>query len=163
MTGKRVQESQITLYRFMMPEHANHHGNIHGGEIVKMVDEAGGMCAMRHANRQVVTLAIDSMTFHLPTHVGDIIALYASVNWAGRTSLEVGVRVVSESPITGEKIHTNSAYLVYVAIDDDRQPVPVPPLILENDEERRRWAEAEERRARRLKRERRTKHPGGER
>jgi acyl-CoA hydrolase len=90
------------------------------------------------------------MTFHSPVRVGELVTLNASLNWVGHTSMEVGVRVVAENPLTGECTHTNSAYLVFVAIDDDGRPIQVPPLILETEEERRRWAEAEARQQHRL-------------
>lgn len=148
--GKRVADSQVTLSQVMMPEHANPMGNVHGGVIMKLADEAGGLCAIRHAQRRVVTIAIDSMTFHSPVHVGNLVMLHASLNWVGRSSLEVGVRVTAENPLTGECTHTNSAYLVYVALDDQGRPVEVRPLILETDEERRRWINAEKRQQYRL-------------
>jgi uncharacterized protein (TIGR00369 family) len=150
MPGKRVKDSQVTLHHFMLPQHANPLGNVHGGVIMRLVDEAAGLCAMRHAQRPAVTIAIDSMTFYSPVRVGELVTLKASLNWVGHTSMEVGVRVVAENPLTGERTHTNSAYLVFVALDDDGQPVKVPPLILETDEERRRWTEAETRQQRRL-------------
>jgi len=147
-----VRDSEVVLHHFMMPEHANPLGNVHGGIIMKLVDEAGGLCAMRHAQRPAVTIAIDSMTFHSPVHVGDLVMLSASVNYVGRTSMEVGVRVVAENPITGEQTHTNSAYLVYVALDERGKPTAVPRLVLETDEERRRWNAAKERQTQRLSR-----------
>ncbi len=154
MKGKRVEDSQITLHNYMLPQHANPLGTIHGGVMMKLVDEAAGLCAMRHAQRPVVTIAIDSMTFHSPVRVGEVVSFNASLNWVGNTSMEVGVRVVAENPLTGECTHTNSAYLVFVALDDGGRPVQVPPLILETDEEHRRWAEAEARQSRRLERSR---------
>ena len=154
MPEKRVKDSQITLNQLMLPEDANHMGNVHGGVVMKLVDNTGGLCAMRHAQHQVVTVAIDSMTFYSPVHVGDVLTLNASLNWVGRSSMEVGVRVVAENPLTGECTHTNTAFLVYVALDDKGQPIEVPPLILETDEERRRWADAELRQKRRLERRR---------
>jgi uncharacterized protein (TIGR00369 family) len=150
LVGKRATDSQVTLSQVMMPEHANPMGNVHGGVIMKLADEAGGLCAIRHAQRRVVTIAIDSMTFHSPVHVGNLVMLQASLNWVGRSSLEVGVRVIAENPLTGQCTHTNSAYLVYVALDDQGQPVEVPPLILETEEERRRWTNAEKRQQHRL-------------
>jgi uncharacterized protein (TIGR00369 family) len=160
MPGKRVKDSQVTLHHFMLPQHANPLGNVHGGVIMRLVDEAAGLCAMRHAQHPAVTIAIDSMTFYSPVRVGELVTLNASLNWVGHTSMEVGVRVVAENPLTGERTHTNSAYLVFVALDGDGQPVKVPPLILETDEERRRWAEAEARQQRRL--EQRTKRQSRE-
>ncbi len=152
MPGKRVRDSQITLNHLMMPEHANPVGFVHGGVIMKLADETGALCAIRHAQRQVVTRIVDSMMFHSPVQVGNLLTMHASLNWVGRTSLEVGVRVVAENPLTGEQTHTNTAFFVYVALDEQGRSVEVPPLILETDEERRRWAEAEQRRALRLAR-----------
>jgi uncharacterized protein (TIGR00369 family) len=151
MADKRVKDSQVTLSQLMLPQHANPRGNIHGGVIMKLVDEAGALCAMRHAQRQVVTVAIDSMTFHSPVQVGELVTLEASLNRVGRSSMEVEVQVTAEDPLTGECTHTNTAFLVYVALDKDGRPTRVPPLILETDEERRRWAEAEERQQDRLR------------
>ncbi len=153
MPAKRVKDSQITLNQLMLPQHTNPMGSIHGGEITKLADEAGGLCATRHAQRPAVTIAIDSMTFHSPVHVGDLVSLYASLNWVGRTAMEVGVRVVAENPLTGEQTHTNTAYLVYVALGDDGRPTEVPRLILETDEDRRRWVEGEARQQHRLARQ----------
>lgn len=152
MDAKRVQESQTTLSQLMQPEHANPLGTVHGGIVMKLVDETAGLCAIRHAQRPAVTMAIDSMTFYSPVHVGDVLSLSASLNWVGRSSLEVGVRVIAENPLTRECTHTNSAFLVFVALDDAGRPTEVPPLLLETDEERRRWAEAEQRQQRRLER-----------
>jgi acyl-CoA hydrolase len=148
--AKTVSQSRVQMHQLMLPEHANAYGNVHGGEIVKTVDEAGGIAAMRHAQRPCVTIAIDEMSFVSPVHVGHLLSCDASINWAGRTSLEVGVKVHAENPITGEVMHTNSAYLVYVAIDDAGRPTEVPPLILETDEDRRRNEEAKARQAARL-------------
>jgi uncharacterized protein (TIGR00369 family) len=152
MEGKRVKDSQVTINYFMLPQHANPMGNIHGGVIMKLVDETGGLSAMRHAQCRVVTVAIDSMTFHSPIQVGNMVILKASLNWVGRSSMEEGVQVTAEGPLTGECTHTNTAYLVYVALDEDSRPTRVRPLILETDEERRRWVEAEGRQQKRLKR-----------
>jgi uncharacterized protein (TIGR00369 family) len=152
MQGKRVKDSQVTLNHYLLPQHANSLGTVHGGVIMKLVDEAAGLCAMRHAQRPAVTVAVDSMTFHSPVRVGELVTLNASLNWVGHTSMEVGVRVVAENPLTGECTHTNSAFLVFVALDEDEHPAEVPPLILETDEERRRWEEGAARQQRRLER-----------
>ncbi len=149
-TEKPVSASSVTLHRLMLPEHANALGNVHGGEIMKMVDETGAICAMRHAQRACVTIAMDSMSFQQPVHVGEILSCQASVNYVGRSSLEVGVKVHAENPITGQLTHTNSAYLVYVAIDENGTPCGVPSLRLETDAERRRWEEGRARQERRL-------------
>jgi acyl-CoA hydrolase len=134
----------------MQPADANFFGVIHGGVILKLIDEAAGTCAYRFARRRVVTAAIDRMSFHYPVQIGNLVICRATVNWAGRTSIEIGVRVEAEDLGTGARLHTNSAYLVFVALDDERRPAPVPRLILETDAERRRWAAAEERRRARL-------------
>jgi uncharacterized protein (TIGR00369 family) len=152
MEGKRVKESRVTLSQVMQPQDANPMGNIHGGEIMKLADEAGGLCAMRHSQYQVVTVVIDSMTFHSPVYVGNLVTLKANLNWIGRTSMEVEVCVTAEDPLSGRCTHTNTAFFVFVALDDKGQPTKVPPLILETDEERCRWTEAEKRQQRRLKR-----------
>ncbi len=153
---KRVADSEVILHQFMLPEHANPLGNVHGGIIMKLVDEAGGLCAMRHAQRPAVTIAIDSMTFHSPVHVGNLLTLKASIHYVGNTSMDIGVRVTAENPITGKQTHTNSARLVYVALDNNGRPVKVPGLILENNTQRRRWKAAKERQAERLRIERET-------
>ena len=134
----------------MQPEHANNLGNVHGGWIMKLVDDAGALACMRHAQRRVVTVAVDSMTFRHPIRIGDLVELTAEVTHAGHTSIEVEVQVVAENPISGVRTHTNTAYLVYVALDDQGKPVSVPPLVAETEEERRREREAHERQARRL-------------
>lgn len=148
--GKAVSASRVELCQLMLPEHANAYGNVHGGLIMKMVDETGGIAAMRHAQRPCVTVSIDEMSFVSPVHVGELLCCKASVNYSGRTSVEVGVHVHAENPITGEITHTNSAYLVYVAIDDAGKPCAVPPLLVETDEDRRRWEGAKQRQAARL-------------
>jgi acyl-CoA hydrolase len=135
----------------MHPEHANLLGNVHGGWIMKLVDEAGALACMRHAQRKVVTVAIDSMVFRQPIRIGDLIILNAEVSYSGRTSMEAEVHVLAENPITGERTYTNTAYLVYVALDDEGRPTTVPGLIAETEEEKRRMQKAEERQERRLK------------
>src|SRR6187549_101483 len=125
---KTPETSRVRLHQLMLPEHGNVLGNVHGGLIMKMVDEAGAIAAMRHAQRPCVTIAIDSMTFRQPVHLGELLVCDASVNWVGRTSIEVGVTVHSENPVTGEISHTNSAFVVYVALGPDGRPAAVPPL-----------------------------------
>ncbi len=150
LSPKTVSESRIGIAQLMQPEHANNLGNVHGGWIMKLVDEAGALACMRHSQRRVVTVAIDSMVFRHPIRIGDLVQLTAEVTNVGRTSMEVEVHVEAENPITGVKLHTNTAYLVYVALDDQGKPVNVPPLIVETDEERRHQREALERQSRRL-------------
>jgi uncharacterized protein (TIGR00369 family) len=152
MEGKRVSESAVVLSQFMQPEHANNLGNVHGGWLMKLIDEAGGLCATRHARRPAVTVAVDSLTFLSPVHVGDLVTFSAHLTYAGRTSMEAEVNVEAENILTGEKTATNSAYLVYVALGEDNRPTEVPPLILETDAERERFERARQRQAERLAR-----------
>jgi len=133
---------------------ANPLGNIHGGAVMRLVDEVGGICAARHVGRPVVTVAIDSMSFHSPIFVGNLVTVRASLNYVGRTSMEVGVRVEAEDVLTGACTHTNSAYLVYVAKDENGEPVEVPPLLAETPEEERRMAEGKLRQEERVRRRR---------
>lgn len=145
-----MSASRISIAQLMQPEHANSHGNVHGGWIMKLVDEAGALASMRHAQQKVVTVAIDQMTFQQPIRIGDLIILTAEVNYVGRTSLEAEVCVVAENPVTGEQVHTNTAYLVYVAVDENGKAVEVPPLLAKTDEEKERMQAGEARQARRL-------------
>jgi len=148
--GKPVSASKVTLAQLMQPEHANAIGNVHGGWIMKLVDEAGALACMRHAQQRVVTVVVDQMTFRLPIRIGDLVILSAEVSYTGRTSMEVEVTVEAENPITGELKRTNTAYLVYVALDEDGQPISVPPIIPETDAQRQRMEEAKARQAYRL-------------
>jgi len=145
-----MSASRIQLAQIMMPEHANTQGNVHGGWIMKLVDEAGGLASTRHAGHRTVTVAIDQMFFHHPIHIGDLVLLNAEVTYTGRTSMEVEVKVTAENPISGEKIFTNAAYLVYVAIDNKDKPTQVPPLVAESPEEQARMDAAAARQHRRL-------------
>jgi len=149
---KSPERSRVTLHQLMLPEHANALGNVHGGEIMKLVDEAGAIAAMRHAQRQCVTIAIDSMTFDKPVHLGHLLVCDARVSYVGRTSIEVSVQVHAENPITAETALTNSAHLVYVALDKDGKPCEVPKLELVTDEDRKQWEEGEFRQKQRLAR-----------
>ena len=151
LVPKPISASRITLSQLMHLEHANLLGNVHGGWIMKLVDEAGALACMRHAQRKVVTVTIDSMDFRQPIRIGDLVILNAEVSYTGRTSMEVTVEVHAENPITGEQTHTNTAYLVYVALDDSGRPTPVPPLRTETDEEKQKMEQAQVRQERRLK------------
>lgn len=151
ITPKPVSASRVTISQLMHPEHANLLGNVHGGWIMKLVDEAGALACMRHAQRKVVTVAIDSLVFRQPIRIGHLIILNAEVSYTGRTSMEATVEVHAEDPVTGEQTHTNTAYLVYVALDDTGKPTPVPPLLAETEEEKERMERAKERQERRLK------------
>ncbi len=162
MEGKRVRESSVIMAQMMIPQDANPAGNVHGGVVVKIIDEAAGVVAARHSRSNVVTASIDRMDFHNPVFVGDVLFFKASLNLVGKTSMEIGVRVEAENLITGVVRHAASAYLTYVALDLNGKPREVPPLILEADEERRRNIEAKQRRDVRLaekKREAGTRQP----
>ncbi len=152
LNPKTTRASRINIAQLMQPEHANNLGHVHGGWIMKLVDEAGALACMRHAQRRVVTVAVDSLVFREPIKIGDLVNLRAEVTYAGRTSMEAEVEVLAENPITGERTHTNTAYLVYVALDDEGRPTAVPQLITETEGEKRRMAQAEERQRHRLSR-----------
>jgi uncharacterized protein (TIGR00369 family) len=151
LTPKPMRASQVTLAQFMQPEHANPLGNIHGGWIMKLVDECGSLACMRHTRTRVVTVAMDSMTFRQPIKVGDLVTLTAEVTYTGHTSMEAEVLVEAENPITGVKTHTNHAYLVFVALDESGHPMAVPPVMAETPEEQKRLDAAKQRQAMRLK------------
>lgn len=150
MEGKRVRDSQTVMSQVMNPMDANPAGNVHGGIIMKLIDTAGGAVAARHARAIAVTASVDRMDFHYPLFIGDLVTLRASLNFVGRTSMEVGIRVESENLVTGERHHIASAYLTFVALDRNHRPILLPPLILETDDERRRNQGANTRRERRL-------------
>ena len=151
LQAKPVSASRISIAQLMQPDHANIQGNVHGGWIMKLVDEAGALACMRHAQRRVVTVAIDSMVFRNPIKIGDLVLLTAEVTYVGRTSMEVEVLVHTEDPISGERTETNTAYLVYVALDDQGKPVAVPPLKAGTDAEKRKLEQGRERQAQRLR------------
>lgn len=153
--GKTVSASRITLSQMMQPEHASYHGNVHGGWIMKLVDEAGALACMRHAQKRVVTVAVDQMVFRQPIKLGDLVTLTAEVSYVGHTSMEAEVHVVAENPLTGVCTYTNNAYLVYVALDQNGKPSKVPSLIAENESEQIRLAEGRKRQAYRLEQSRR--------
>ena len=152
LTPRPASASAVALIRAMDLTTANILGNVHGGEIMKMVDNAGGLAALKHCGGPVVTVAMDEMSFMEPVFVGDVVTAKSMVNDTGRTSVEVGVRVEADNYLTGRHVHTSSAYLVYVALDAEGKPRPVPPVIAENEEERQRQREAKLRRQARLAR-----------
>jgi len=151
MTPKRASDSRITLTQLMGPGSANTLGNVHGGYVMKLCDEAGGMTASKHARRQVVTVAVDSMTFHSPVHIGNLMTVTAEITWTGRSSMETKVVVTAEDVLTGETVHTNTAYFVYVALDSAGRPTKVAPLLIETEEDQARMDRAANRQAYRLK------------
>jgi uncharacterized protein (TIGR00369 family) len=148
-SARRASTSEIALSQLMLPEHANALGNVHGGVIMKMVDEAGAIVAMRHAQAPCVTIAIDSMTFKQPVHVGELMVCKARVTYVGKSSIEVQVHVHAENLLNGQVTHTNSAYVVYVALGPDGKAAPAPPLAVETEEDKRIFNEASERQRRR--------------
>jgi uncharacterized protein (TIGR00369 family) len=136
VAAQSARASEISLNQLMLPEHANALGNVHGGVIMKMVDEAGAIVAMRHAHTPCVTIAIDSMTFKQPVHLGQLLVCQARVTYVGKSSIEVQVLVHAENVMTREITHTNSAYVVYVSLGPDGKSSAAPPLLLETDEDR---------------------------
>ncbi len=150
LAAKRVADSQVTLVQLMELTDANIAGIVHGGVVMKLVDTAAGLAAIKHVGGMCVTVSMDEMSFLHPVHVGDTVTVRASVNDVGTTSLEVGVRVESEEIVSGERRHTSSAYLVFVALDEHDRPRPVPPILAETPEERRRQREAKIRRETRM-------------
>ena len=146
--------SRVDLALMASAKEANLLGNVHGGDIMKLADSTAGAVAYRHSGGPAVTAAMDEMTFLAPVHVGDIIRTYGQVNWAGRSSMEIGVRVEAQpwGNATDEPLHVASAYFVFVAIDEDGKPREVPGLITETEGDVRRQREAQIRRAHRLAR-----------
>ena len=140
--ARAASESEVIMARIMLPEDANPSGNIHGGVVLKYIDEAGGVVAMRHSRGNAVTASIDRTDFLAPVFVGELVTFKASLNHVGRTSMEVGVRVEAENTFTGHVRHTNSAYVTYVALDESGRPRPVPPLVLDTETAIRRHNEA---------------------
>lgn len=143
-------DTRITIIQQMNQLDANLAGNVHGGTIMKIIDNTAGIVATRHTGKNSVTASIDRLDFHSPVFVGDLLRVSACINMVGRTSMEIGVRVEAENVITGETRHTASAYLTYVSLDEHGKPVQAPPIIFESEEEQRRNREAIERRKRRL-------------
>ncbi len=150
LKGRKVSDSSETFLHLMMPTDANPLGNVFGGTILRLMDEAAGIVAARHARANTVTASVDRMDFWAPVYVGNLLILKAAVNFVGRTSMEVGVRIEAEDLKTGRVTHTGSCYLTYVALDQDRHPVLVPPIVPETPAERLRYREAKERRKRRM-------------
>lgn len=152
MNGRPVRESRVTFTQLMGVTDANTLGNVHGGIIMKLCDEAGAMAGVRHARHPVVTVHVDSMTFHSAVHIGNLLTVHAEVTWTGNTSLESRVVVTSEDVYTGRLTHTNTAYFVYVALDENGSPTKVPRLICETEAEKQLFADGQARRERRLQR-----------
>src|SRR2546421_13102100 len=145
-SAKTVKESQHESSELMMPQDANNLGHIFGGVILSLMDKPAAISAFRHSRASVVTASIDRVDFREPIHLGDLVVMKASVNYVGRTSMEVGVRVEAEELLTGRRRHTNSCYLTFVAVDKKGRPIVVPELVPETPEEQRRYEAATERR-----------------
>ncbi len=149
---------QLTMTVLMTPDTANFAGNVHGGSILKLLDQVAYACASRYASRYVVTLSVDQVTFRQPIHVGELVTFLASINHTGTSSMEVGVKVIAENIQTQEVRHVNSCFFTMVAVDDQRKPVPVPPLRPFSEQEKRRYAAAELRKQMRLEMNARVVH-----
>lgn len=158
MEGKKVSETSITMSQIMQPEDANVAGNVHGGTIMKLIDSAAGVVAVRHCRSNAVTASVDRIDFHNPAYIGDLLIIKSSINMTGTTSMEIGARVEGERVLKGERFHIASAYLTYVSLDDNLKPKPVQQLVLETESEERRNKEAQIRRKMRFDEKKREKH-----
>ena len=156
MQQKPVKDSQVEMAQLMMPQHANPSGNIHGGDIVRLVDQVAYTAAARHAHVNVVTASIDRMDFKSPVYVGNVVFLKASVNYVSNTSMEIGVRVEAECLETGIRTHTATAFLTFVALDKNDKPMKIPGLLPETEEEKRRFEEGKGRAVDRVSKIRKT-------
>ena len=137
---------QLSMTILMTPDLANFSGNVHGGALLKHLDEVAYACASRYAGRYVVTLSVDQVIFREPVHVGELVTFLASVNYTGTTSMEIGVKVITENIQQRSVRHTNSCFFTMVAVDDNRRPVPVPPRQPQSSEEKRRFLQGQQRR-----------------
>lgn len=146
MEGEKVRESSMCFSMVMQPQDANLAGNVHGGVIMKHIDNIAGVTCVKHAKTNIVTASIDRLSFHHPVFIGDILTIRSSINMTGKSSMEVGVRVEAENLINGQLNHIASAYLTLVALDENGKPTTAPPIIPETDDEHRRYQEALDRR-----------------
>jgi acyl-CoA hydrolase len=151
LPAKSPKDSVVIMTEIVLPSHANALGTIFGGQIMSWIDICGAIAAGRHARRVVVTASVDALHFISPVKVGHIVHIRATVNFAGRTSMEVGVRVDAENAITGQTFHATTAYLTFVALDDAGRPAPIAPILPEAPDEKRRFSEAVKRRESRQK------------
>ncbi len=158
MESRKVSDSKVEIAQVMMPEHSNASGNVHGGYILKMVDQAGAIVAARHTHCNIVTASLDRMDFISPVYVGNLVFAKASINFVSNTSMEIGIRIEAECLRTGTHTHVGSAYLTFVALGKNDKPTMVPKLILETEHEKRRCEEAKKRRELRLQQVKRDKH-----
>lgn len=149
--AKKVSESTVEMSQLMMPEDANPQGLVHGGVILSLADKIAYACSSKHAGHYCVTASVDKVDFKSPIKVGQLVTLKASVNYVGHSSMEIGIRITAQDLLTGEITHTNTCFFTMVALDKNNKPVEVPRLILETEEEKRRFKEGEDRRNIRLK------------
>ena len=150
MENKKVKATSVTVVQQMTQQDANLAGNVHGGVILKLIDNTAGIVGVRHTGGNVVTASIDKVDFYSPVYVGNLLRVSASVNYVGTTSMEIGARVEAEDHVTGDIRHTGSAYLTFVALDENHKPKQINQIILETDEEKRRNHDAQERKKIRL-------------
>lgn len=153
MTNKHTNTDaprSITMSEVMTPDMANFRGNVHGGHLMRLLDQVAYACATRYAGKSTVTLSVDQIFFKSPVHVGDLVTCKATVNYVGRTSMEVGIRVTAENLMTRTCVHTNTCYFTMVAVDDDGKPCAVSAFTPQTDEEKRRFSEAQQRKKLRL-------------
>lgn len=150
LQGKTVRESVVQMTEIVLPSHTNSLGTIFGGQLMAWIDIAAATAAIRHARMICVTASIDALSFVAPVKLGEIVCLFASVNFTGRTSMEIGVRLESENPTTGERAHVATSYLTFVAVNPKGKPQPIPPIIAETADEKRRHHDAQLRRKSRL-------------
>lgn len=148
---KDYNKKEAVMTVLMTPEHSNFGGNIHGGYILQLLDQIAYCTAARYTNSYCVTLSVDSVLFKKPVKVGNLVSLYGRVNYVGNTSLEIGIRVIAENIETGEVVHANTSYFTMVCLDENRKPKKVEKLVIETEDEKRRFEEAELRKADRLK------------
>lgn len=150
MKPRHPRESETVISQLMEPHHANIMGKVFGGVVLSLADHVAAVSAMRHSRHQCVTVSVDKVDFREPINVGELVTAMARVNFAGKTSMEIGVKIMAEVITTGEKRHTNSCYLTYVALDEDGHPTEVPPVAPETVDEKRRYDRAAQRRASRV-------------
>lgn len=147
MNAKKVNDSKTEISQLMMPQHANLAGVVFGGTILALADSVAYVCAARHAGPNCVTVSVDKVDFKQPIRIGEMVSCMASVNFVGKTSMEVGIKIMAEDLKTGTRRHTNSCYFTMVALDENGKPVSAPALTLETDEDKRRNRAAQKRRA----------------
>jgi len=154
MTTMNLPSHQLSMTVLMTPDTANFSGNVHGGTILKLLDQAAYACASRYAGRYVVTMSVDQVTFRQPIHVGELVTFLAAVNYTGRSSMEIGIKVIAEDIRSKVVRHVNSCFFTMVAVGDDKKPAAIPPLAPSTPDEVRRFEEAKGRRESRLSLER---------